>query len=111
MPLNKETKLNHPSYRKQNMQLALKSINCPVSWGGKIHRLHLLPRCKIPTNECPGDDTKQSDAEVPVMLRFWGMQSTPSLPSLPGPGVVAPDRALSMGRIEVNCVLMLNLIV
>ena len=39
------------------------------------------------------------------------MLSTPSLPSLPGPplpGVVAPDRFLSMGQIELNCVLMLN---
>ena len=53
-----------------------------------------------PPNECPGYDTKQSDGVVPVMLELWGMQSTPSLPSLPGPlwpGVVAPDRALSMG--------------
>ena len=39
------------------------------------------------------------------------MQSTPSLPSLLGPlwpGVVAPDRVLSMGQIEQNCVLILN---
>ena len=39
------------------------------------------------------------------MLEFWGMWSTSSLPSLPGPlwpGVVAPDRALSMGQIELN---------
>ena len=53
-----------------------------------------------PPNECPGYDTKQSDGEVPAMLDLWGMWSTPSLPSLPGPlwpGVVAPDRALSMG--------------
>ena len=45
------------------------------------------------------------------MLELWGMRSTPSLPSLPGPlwlGVVAPDRVLSMGQIELNCVLMLN---
>ena len=35
--------------------------------------------------ECPGYDTKQSDHEVPVMLGLWGMQSTPSLPLLPGP--------------------------
>ena len=48
-----------------------------------------------PPNECPGYDTKQSDGEVPVMLELWGMRSTPSLPSLPGPlwpGVVAPDK-------------------
>ena len=34
------------------------------------------------------------------MLELWGIQSTPSLLLLPGPlwlGVVAPDRALSMG--------------
>ena len=29
-------------------------------------------------NECPAYDTKQSDGEVPVMLRLWGIQSTPS---------------------------------
>ena len=37
---------------------------------------------------------KQSDGEVPAMPEFWGMRSTPLLPSLPGPiwpGVVAPD--------------------
>ena len=53
-----------------------------------------------PPNECPGYDTKQSDGEVPAELEVWGMRSTPSLPSLPGPllpGVVAPDIALSMG--------------
>ena len=51
-------------------------------------------------NECPVYDTKQYDGKVPVMLGLWGMQSTSSLPSLPGPllpGVVAPDKALSMG--------------
>ena len=55
-------------------------------------------------------DTKQSEREVPVMLELWGMWSTP-LPSLPGlfwPGVVAHDRVLSMGQIELNYVLMLN---
>ena len=60
--------------------------------------IHLLNR--IFPNECPGYDTKQSDSEVPVMLELWGMRSTPSLPILPGPlwpGMVAPDRALSMG--------------
>ena len=53
-----------------------------------------------PPNECPVYDTKQSDGEVPAVRELWGMRSTPSLPSLPGPlwlGVVAPDRALSMG--------------
>ena len=48
------------------------------------------------------------------MPEFWGMLSILSLPSLPGPlwlGVVAPDRVLSMGQIELNYVLMLNRIV
>ena len=45
------------------------------------------------------------------MLELWEMLSTPSLPSLPGPlwlGVVAPDKVLSMGQREWDCVLMLN---
>ena len=47
---------------------------------------------------------KQSDGEVSVMLEFSGMQSTPLLLSLSGPlwlGVVAPDRVLSIGEIEL----------
>ena len=35
----------------------------------------------------------------------WGMRSTTSLPLLPGPllpGVVAPDRSLSMGYKELT---------
>ena len=35
-------------------------------------------------NECPEYGIKQSVGEAPVMLGLWGMQSTPSLPSLPG---------------------------
>ena len=43
---------------------------------------------------------KQSDGEVSAMLEFGGMWNTLSLSLLPGPlwpGMVAPDRALSMG--------------
>ncbi len=39
--------------------------------------------------------------EVPVILELWGMWSAPSLPSLQDPlwpGVLAPDRVLSMGK-------------
>ena len=56
-------------------------------------------------NERPRYDTEQSDGEVPVMLELWGMRSTISLPLLPGPlryGMVAPDRALSVGKIELT---------
>ena len=38
------------------------------------------------------------------MLKLWEMWSIISLPLLPGPlwpGVVAPDRVLSMGQIEL----------
>ena len=84
---------------------------CPVSWGCRIHRLRPCRRIRPHPNECPGYDTKQSYAEVPAMLELWGMQYTPLLPSLPGPlwpGVVVPDRALSIGQLELNCILLLN---
>ena len=58
-----------------------------------------------PPNECPRYDTKQSDGEVPVLLEHWVMQSKSLLPLHPGPlwpGVVAPDRVLSMGQIELT---------
>ena len=45
------------------------------------------------------------------MPELWGMRRTSSVPSLPGPlwnGVEASDWVLSMGRIELNCELMLN---
>ena len=55
-------------------------------------------------NEYPGNDIKQPAGEAPVMLDFGGMRSSPSWLLLPGliwPGVVAPDRVLSMGQIEM----------
>ena len=63
---------------------------------------------KTPPQECSRYDTKQTDGEVPVMLGFWGMQSSPSLPLLSvllWLGMVAPDRALSMGWIELTAYL------
>ena len=48
------------------------------------------------------------------ILKLWGMWITPSLLSLPGPlwpGVVAPDRVLSMGEIKLNCLRMINWLV
>ena len=57
-----------------------------------------------PLNKCPGYVIKKSDGEAPVMLELWGMWSTPLLFLLPGPlwpGMVAADRVLSMGQIEL----------
>ena len=65
-------------------------------------------------NECSEYDIKQSDGKAPVMLELGIMQSISVLPSLRGPlwhGEVATDGVLSMGQIELNCVIMLNLIV
>ena len=73
-----------------------------------------LQRVKPPSQRVSWFEAKQSDGEVPVMQELWEMKSTPLLLSLPGPlcpGVVAPDRILSIGQIELNCVLMLNWIV
>ena len=45
------------------------------------------------------------------MLELQGIRRSPSLPSIPRPlwrWLVAPDRVLSMGQIELNCELMLN---
>ena len=51
---------------------------------------------------CPGYDIKPSDGKSPA-LEILGMQSSSLLPLLPDPlwpGVIAPDRVLSMGQIE-----------
>ena len=91
------------------------NFNCSVGWGCKIYWLHICREVRPPPpNECPGYDTKQSDGKAPIMLELWGMQSTPSLPLLPGlhwPGMIAPDRALSMGWKKTNCIFMPNWIV
>ena len=70
-----QVQIQHPDFR-----------HCPVGWGCRIHRLHLSRRVKAHLNECPDNDTKQSDGEVPVLL-----------PALLWLGVVAPDRVLFMG--------------
>ena len=92
------------SCSKQNIAFWCTSkLAYPVSWGCRICWLHLW-RWVTPTIECPGYDAKQSDVEFPVRLELWGMQNTSSLPSLPDPlwpRVIAPDRVLSMGQIEL----------
>ena len=52
-------------------------------------------------NECPDKDTSLvSEGEAPIILEIWRMQSTPSLPSLPGPfclEVVVPNKGALYG--------------
>ena len=54
-------------------------------------------------NECPGYNIKQSDCKASAW-ELWRIWSTLSLPLLPGPlwsRMVAPDKVLSMGQIEL----------
>ena len=70
-----------------------------------------LLRGKTTYNDCLANDTKQSDGKASVMLEFWRMWYTASLLLLPGPlwtVVIAPDRVLFIGQIELNRVLTLK---
>ena len=55
-------------------------------------------------NECPGYDTKQSDGNIQVMVELWEGR----VPFHCHRSLIYFDRVLSMGQIELNCVLMLN---
>ena len=74
----------------------------PAAGGCRIHQLH---HCRgVRLSQKVSWIIKQSDGEGLVMLELQGMQSATSLPLLPGPfwpGVVVPDRVLSMGQIEL----------
>ena len=66
-------------------------FHCPIGWDCRIHRLLFCTAVPPLLN-----DTKRSDDEALVMLELWGMQSTQSLPNLPGtlwPVVVAHEWA------------------
>ena len=91
--------------RSVKFTFAAKNIAGPVGWGCRIHQLHLCRGIRPSLN-----DIKQSDGEAAVNMELWVMRSTPLLPLLPGPlgpGLVAPDRALSMAQIELNSVFIL----
>ena len=47
-------------------------LSSPFRYSCKI-QLHLLETSKTPPNECPGYDIEQSNGQVPVMLKLWGM--------------------------------------
>ena len=88
----------------------LRLISCPVGLGCRIHRLHLCRGVQFPQRmSCYY--SKPSESKASVMLKLWGMQSTPSLLSLPGSiwlWVVAPDLVIFIEQIERNCVIRLN---
>ena len=69
----------------------LYEFSCPVGLGSRIHWL-LLCKGVRPT---PWIWQKQSDGEVPVIVRLCGIRNTPSLLSLLGPvwpRVLTPDK-------------------
>ena len=79
-------------------------FNLPICLGLQNTPTACLQRCKSTASECRRYDTKQFDGEAPVMLRLWGIWSTPYSSLLTGPlwpGVVAPDRVLSMCQVEL----------
>ena len=72
---------------------------CPVGLGCSIYRLHLCRGVRPLLRTSIQDKTLNH-----LMVIFGGMQSTPSLPLLPGLlwlRVVVPDRVLSMDQIEL----------
>ena len=106
MPLNKETK----PIQEEQSELYLISVMVIIPPSIFLPSQHI---CRGDTpNKCPWYDTKQSDGEVQVMLELWGMNAEYSFIAIAQgplwPGAVAPDRDIYMGRIEQNCVLMLN---
>ena len=71
-------------------------------WDGRIYQLHLCRGVEPLAQRVSWYDSKPSDGEFPVMLELWGMQSNPSLPSIPSPhwpGVITADRILSLHQI------------
>ena len=99
-------------YDRKTIYIISHSAKTIAQSAGAVEYTHCTSaKGSVPPQWVSKYDTKQSDGEVPVMLELWGMWSTPSLLSLPGPlwpGEVEPDWALSRGWIEVNCILMLN---
>ena len=112
---NKKTKMNSGSFKNVINKMCLQNRTYLISmyekdlvaqWVGVVEYTDCL---STPTSVL---DMTQNNLMV-TFQQFWdiGMQRTPLLPSLPGPlrpEVVAPDRVLSMGQIELNCVLMIN---
>ena len=81
----------------------------PVSWSGRIHRLHPCGEVTPSTIDYLGHDTKPCDGETPP-LELWEKWNTPSFPLLPGPlwpGVAIPEKVTSIVQIELFNYLLL----
>ena len=51
----------------RNRNVFLITLYTPVSWGCRIHQLHLHIRVRPPTNKYPIYDIKQSDGDDPKL--------------------------------------------
>ena len=72
----------------------------------KVHSAEAVEYIDCISSEGVSDlDMTQKPSDVETLgLELWGILSTPSLPLIPGPlwpGVVAPDRVLAMGQIDM----------
>ena len=66
----------------------------PVSWGCRIHWLHLCREVRL-SQWVSWYDIKQSDSEASIMQELWGIWRIPLLPLLPSPlwpWVIAPQK-------------------
>ena len=63
-----------------------------------IETMHLYRGVRLSSNECPEYDIKQSDGEAPIMLGYPFIDIAPTSTWL---RVVAPERVLSIGQIEM----------
>ena len=84
----------------------INSLFCPAQAAGAVEyskRIFAEEYCPH-SNVYHWYNTKQSDVEAPVMLELRGIRCPSLLPWFLSPilpGVVAPDRVLSMGPLEV----------
>ena len=89
---------------KEIRAVTIPELNNPIYSDVYKPSWHLCRGIISPPNECPGYDTKKSDCKATVMLELWGIWITFLLPSLLGllwPEVVAPDRVIAMGLMEL----------
>ena len=96
---------SHVYFRDFAVLLFVLTLACPVGWGCKIHWLCLCRGVRTPHTQTSVPDITLNNLMVRLQYcwSFGGMRSTSSLPSLPGRLC-----DLSVGQIELKCVLMLS---